>query len=517
MGNVDVILRGGDLRDYGVIEVLATMHSNRITGVMKLRGEGTAASIFTMEGDIIAAESDADSQRLGVRLVRKGVISASQLDKALRKVTETSSLGEVLIQEGHTTQDQLDQALSAQFEDILFSSFLIHDGRYEVQVLDAVFADNMQLLFDTADLLNEGRKLRDDLSPLVAALSGGDRGLAKGSAAGKVLLTSEQKAMVELAQEHRLLEQILDHSRLDRIPTLRLLTQLLERHVLALAKIQGGNVERPGFRLSQRGRDPTAGLFTTEDSVLDKVDLSNIVHFTVATDIPLTGVVETLGVEDMDERDGELESQQTVYMERADSSRGDDLTDVEDADDESDELVFTEDGQVSEEVEATGEMPVERLEQPLSAPPRASRRPGRRVGLTPAQKQTLRRRVQVYNRMYQTLFAHACQHARRADVQARFQSFFSSGVSQHPELFVGVEFRTDGTLNPDRVLRNLEDHSFESPFETFDLTLHEVARYLLSDASALIEDQDAEARLKEAVLEIRKQLFRKGANVPSLG
>jgi len=491
-----------------------------------VRGDGERYPIYTMEGDVIAAEGDADSHKLSHSLVRKGQITQEQLNAAMTKVTETRPLGEVLVAESYLNQDQLEVLLSEQFSDTLFSSCLVHDGRYQVDSLDAVFAENMQLLFDTVDLLDEARKLRDDLSHLVAALKGSGRGLAKGSAATKVLLTSEQKVILDLVEKHQKLEKVLENSRLDRIPTLKLLIQLLERHVLAIGKVQTDDSEPMGGGRSQRGRDPKAGLFTSQDSVLDKVDLSHVVHFTVATDIPLTGVVETLGVEDLDEREAELESQKTVYMERSsdpdemefddesdeesDERPGAHLTNIEDADDASDELVFSEDGEVSEADDDPTEG-IERLDHPIATPS------GPAIGLTPAQKQTLRRRVEVYNRMYQTLFAHACQRTRRGEVLGRFQTFFSSADVKFRALYHGLEFRTDGTINPDVVLQNLEKSRLAKPFEFFDQALNDIVSHLLKDAGALISDPAGEMRLREAVIEIRKQLFRKGAIVPPLG
>jgi hypothetical protein len=48
----------------------------------------------------------------------------------------------------------------------------------------------------------------------------------------------------------------------------------------------------------QRPADPNAGVFFSAHSVLDVVDLRHITQFSVATDIPLDGIVEAAGAED---------------------------------------------------------------------------------------------------------------------------------------------------------------------------------------------------------------------------
>lgn len=548
-----------------------------------------------MDGDILAAESSDEAGRLCRRLIRRGYLTEDQMNQLLDSTKDPRRLGEQLLESKIVTEDQLKQCFTEQFLDILNGAILVVKGTYSVELLDAVFADNLQFDFNTNDLLSRGRKLREELGPILTALGDGELGLAPGSSSRTVPLSSEESRLVQLSDRDRRLEVIVDRSPLDLVPTLRTVVKLLERKALALAPIQAPDESRPEGNNSRR--DKQAGIFLSQDSVLDKVDLSHVTHFSIATEIPLSGVVETLGLEDLDESEreeaqamaGEMTSRSDPRDDTTGDSGGDgemfaseaddEGPDSEDQEDESessgevlrleparivepaprevtppppvdnrpiappvsepevlkqDDIVFTEsdgDDELMEEgpidhtvedekqsppqVEPTSPALARRLSV-VPSPAAAAVSPGGRQVISPLQRQSLQRRTATYNRIYRTIFTHFSKYTDERDVLKRFQAFFQPGTSKYPELFLDLSFQNDGTLDAEKIIRNLEMYPTRRPFEIFDLALHEILSFLHKEIPAFLPNAHDEGQLMQAIAELRQQLFRKGAQPPPL-
>ena len=576
--------------------MLAAMSSHKLTGVVRVKpARGPDLCAYLMDGDILAAESSDEASRLCRRLIRRGLLTDEEMSRLLETTKDPRRLGEHLV-EGHiVSDDQLKECFTEQFQDILNGAILVVKGTYAVEILDAVFADNFQLDFSTHDLLSRGRKLREELGPILTALGDGELGLAPGSSSRTVPLSAEESRLVQLSDRDRRLEVILDRSPLDLVPTLRTVVKLLERKALALAPIQVPDESNPEGNNSSR-RDKQAGIFLSQDSVLDKVDLSHVTHFSVATEIPLSGVVETLGLEDLDESEreeaqamaGEMTTRPLSRQTDGDDPGGDAEMLTSEADDESmegddeddessgevlrlepgrivepsqdepavmapsadnhpmappvsepevlhkDDIIFSEgdgDDELMEEgpidhtvedekpnlppAEPTSPALARRLSV-VPSPAATSATPGGRQAISPLQRQSLQRRTATYNRIYRTIFTHFSKYTDERDVLKRFQAFFQPGTSKYPELFLDLSFQPDGTLDAEKIIRNLEMYPTRRPFEIFDLALHEILAFLHKEIPAFLPNAHDEGQLMLAIADLRQQLFRKGAQPPPL-
>jgi hypothetical protein len=119
------------------------------------------------EGHIILAESSRRKVegRLGRVLVRKGIMSSEDLEKAVAQCKETrKKLGHVLVEKGLANTEQIRQVLSDQITELIVQLFSWKEGHYEFTP-GAVPLDSMiPLRVDTQGLMMDSLRIFDEWS-----------------------------------------------------------------------------------------------------------------------------------------------------------------------------------------------------------------------------------------------------------------------------------------------------------------------------------------------------------------
>ncbi len=121
----------GTLSEGAIAGILRELYVGRKSGLLHFTKEGERRSVRLYKGNIIHADTNVKEERLGETLVRRGLLSASDLKRATGFVLrDKRRLGEVLQEMGVLDKDQLEDALALQVREILPKVFAWSDGEY---------------------------------------------------------------------------------------------------------------------------------------------------------------------------------------------------------------------------------------------------------------------------------------------------------------------------------------------------------------------------------------------------
>ena len=117
----------GDLKDLSIYEILQLLSNGRHTGFLTLTHNREKARILFNRGRIVYASSYPDS-RLGNTLVRKGLLSITDLKSILREqrqMTDKQPFGSIILQKELLSEEILESEIKNQVMEVIkkFSSW----------------------------------------------------------------------------------------------------------------------------------------------------------------------------------------------------------------------------------------------------------------------------------------------------------------------------------------------------------------------------------------------------------
>jgi hypothetical protein len=121
----------GELATTPLPEMLATIHRNRVPGVLDARLEDDIKRVFIANGDIIFATSTNRADSLGDMLVTSGRITIEQHRASTLHLLDNPRLrhGQVLVEMGLLTEAEMRAAVLEQVQRIVWSLFGVPEGR----------------------------------------------------------------------------------------------------------------------------------------------------------------------------------------------------------------------------------------------------------------------------------------------------------------------------------------------------------------------------------------------------
>ncbi len=123
--------RTGHFRDTELTDLISELQRNRATGSLTLRRPAEEKSIYLKDGRIAFAASTLERDRLGEMLLRKGLVTPSQHDKASQVLNESGRrFGAILVELGFVRPQELFEAVQQQVQEIVISVFHWDDGDY---------------------------------------------------------------------------------------------------------------------------------------------------------------------------------------------------------------------------------------------------------------------------------------------------------------------------------------------------------------------------------------------------
>lgn len=165
----DLVL-SSDVRSFALADLLSLVHGAGKSGYLLFQYEGEEKAVYLSRGEVVFAESNLPTDRLGASLLRSGLITQAGLELAESRYHPMTRFGKVVVEQGILTPRELWNGVKAQVEDIVRSLFSytagwIHFWEGEIEPDNVV-----RLSLPTKRLIEEGLERRDDLLCFLAKL-----------------------------------------------------------------------------------------------------------------------------------------------------------------------------------------------------------------------------------------------------------------------------------------------------------------------------------------------------------
>lgn len=156
----------GTLRDFSFADILQLISLQRKTGVLTLKNEQNVVTISFLDGCIVGSSSlnQHPEDRIGLILLKKGELTAPELDAALRKQEETlQRLGRILIDHHVVQAESVREALQQQILQIIYRVFKWDDGDYHFsQETDVDYDRDLMHPMAADSIIMEGARMTDE-------------------------------------------------------------------------------------------------------------------------------------------------------------------------------------------------------------------------------------------------------------------------------------------------------------------------------------------------------------------
>ncbi|MEM9177993.1 MAG: DUF4388 domain-containing protein [Myxococcota bacterium] len=165
----DLVL-SSDVRAFALADLLSLVHDAGKSGYLLFQFEGEEKAVYLSRGEVVFAESNLSTDRLGACLLRSGLIDQAQLDLAERRYHPMTRFGKVVVELGILTPRELWNGVKTQVEEIVRSLFSYTGGWIHFWEGEIEPGNVVRLSLPTRRLIGEGLARRDDLLRFLARL-----------------------------------------------------------------------------------------------------------------------------------------------------------------------------------------------------------------------------------------------------------------------------------------------------------------------------------------------------------
>ncbi len=190
-----------DVGVFALADALCLIHSGRESGLLHFQFENEIKSVYFDRGEVVFAESNLSTDRLGASLLRSGAIDQAQLDLAERRYHPGTRFGKVVVEQGLLTPRALWNGMKLHVEEIVRSLFTYTGGWIHFWS-GAIEPDNVvRLSLPTARLIDEGLADCETLLAFVESLTRDKTRIAVGRETRTPASENERSVMQALATE----------------------------------------------------------------------------------------------------------------------------------------------------------------------------------------------------------------------------------------------------------------------------------------------------------------------------
>jgi tetratricopeptide (TPR) repeat protein len=156
----------GSLKEASLPDVIQLLFLGRRTGCLALADQHNFGTIYLDEGQIVYASIVNRRDRLGDILLRKGRISAEQLQKAIDAQDDDRQhkLGEILVNLGTLTRTELEDYIRLQIEEAVYYLFTWTSGTFNFEAGVRPEREDFLVRISPEALLLEGARRVDEWS-----------------------------------------------------------------------------------------------------------------------------------------------------------------------------------------------------------------------------------------------------------------------------------------------------------------------------------------------------------------
>lgn len=158
----DLVL-SADVRSFPLADLLELVHGMGKSGFLLFQHGDEEKAVYLSRGEVVFAESNLPSDRLGACLLRSGALTAAQLELAERRYHPLTRFGKVVVELGLLTPRDLWNGVRLQVEEIVRSLFSFNAGWIHFWEGEVEPANVVRLSLPTHRLIEEGLERRDEL------------------------------------------------------------------------------------------------------------------------------------------------------------------------------------------------------------------------------------------------------------------------------------------------------------------------------------------------------------------
>jgi hypothetical protein len=229
----------GTLDDFSLSDIFRLLCFAKKTGRLDVSRSAGTGNVFFRDGDVYFAQSGLNTEPLGQRLIRSGVIKERQLRKALdEQATTGERLGRILLASGAIRTEHLEAAVRNQIEDAAFELLRWELGEFTWEP-DAVFDAEVAMSVSVESLIMEASRRVDELDVIARKIPSIDAVLTvvedPPEGARELKIAPDEWRVLVLVDGERTVQEIVRRSSLDSFTTLRTLYGLVSTGLVELA------------------------------------------------------------------------------------------------------------------------------------------------------------------------------------------------------------------------------------------------------------------------------------------
>ena len=207
----------GSLKEASLPDVIQLLFLGRRTGCLALADQHNFGTIYLDEGQIVYASIVNRRDRLGDILLRKGRISADQLQKAIevQNGDRQHKLGEILVGLGSLSRAELEEYMQLQIEEAVYYLFTWTSGTFNFEAGVRPEREDFLVRISPEALLLEGARRVDEWSLIEKKIPSFDLIFSvdhQHISQSAPTLSGEQQRLLRLIDGSRDVRQLIDDS-----------------------------------------------------------------------------------------------------------------------------------------------------------------------------------------------------------------------------------------------------------------------------------------------------------------
>ena len=256
----------GNIERFTLPEIFQLIASGRKSGTLGIQRDDSIVMVYFKEGDVIYGYGPRQTYHLGQLLRNKGVITETQLDKAIKvqaKNNNSKRLGEILITLQYIDRADLEGVVKNQVQELLYSllawengSFKFYEGQFPTDEEITVKISVENIILEGLRRVDEKNMVMQTLPDLNAVYS---ISAAQAGRSRDVAMEATEWNLMALVDGHRSLEQICKIAPFDKVETLKKLARLSLAGLITKTErkpeMQNANLEKMVNRLANLFED----------------------------------------------------------------------------------------------------------------------------------------------------------------------------------------------------------------------------------------------------------------------
>lgn len=128
------IKRIGKIVDWTVPRLLTRCYLQELSAIIDFKKDNVTKTLYLEKGNVVFARSSLKDERLGEFLIREGLITKEDMQKAANVLVKTGNrIGRILVEMQIINARQLFKSVRKQIAEIVLSIFDWNDGEYRIQ------------------------------------------------------------------------------------------------------------------------------------------------------------------------------------------------------------------------------------------------------------------------------------------------------------------------------------------------------------------------------------------------